>query len=103
MENETIGGTGLSGASNLTPKASSPLENELQGLKNETKQLSNIIDTLCSRLSLVTRQPNENKIAEKSEKDQVELSPIPQSIRVQKENILRNVFIIRDLLDRLEL
>jgi hypothetical protein len=36
-------------------------------------------------------------------KDQVELTPLPQAIRVNKEKVQMNVASIRDLLDRLEL
>jgi len=84
-----------------TPKVASPLENELQGLQNATEQLNDTVNALYSRLASVLRQSTPETMV--TGKDQVELSPIPQSIRVQKEGVLRNVFAIRDLLDRLEL
>ena len=100
-ENNVKAGLGQVGNSlTATPRVAGVVENEIQGLQNATEQLSDTVNALCERLTPILRQPNPES---NSGKDQVELSPLPQTIRVQKEGVLRNVFTIRNLLDRLEL
>ncbi len=97
MENKYNTVAGL----NSAPRVMSSTESELQGLQGATEQLSDTVNALYARLTSALRQPNPE--TGRDGKDQVELAPLPQSIRVQKEGVLRNVYAIRDLLDRLEL
>jgi hypothetical protein len=94
-------GLGNVGASLSGPKVASPVENELSSLGNSTEQLSDVVNTLFSRLSPLLRNvPGGNA---STGKEAVELSPIPQVIRQNREKVMMNVFAIRELLERLEL
>lgn len=97
MYNETK--QGLTGAV-MTPRVASVIENEIQGLFTQTDNLSDIVNTLFERLNPLLR--NSNPMTSEK-KDEIELTPLAQQIRINKYKVANNVEALKDLLDRLDL